>query len=201
MKENPDTLYRKNFNQTRCNTPTRKRISEVESGVAETQKHEDEKSKQNYSKYGTRKLIPKGTIARLSGVPYPNLENLSEGDAQGFHYGYYDRGNTNIKILIETGNTDIPILSDNIEKVHQEINEIFGLSQKEIPYKDLDEKTKYSETLRAIGFTDGKNSEITFDNLNEVIKNCTYYKEGYELGKSFREAIESQNKNLKGKGR
>ena len=37
--------------------------------------------------------------------------------------------------------------------------------------------------------------------LNEVIKNCTYYKEGYELGKSFREAIESQNKNLKGKGR
>ena len=64
MKENPDTLYRKNFNQTRCNTPTRKRISEVESGVAETQKHEDEKSKQNYSKYGTRKLIPKGTIAR-----------------------------------------------------------------------------------------------------------------------------------------
>ena len=107
MKENPDTLYRKNFNQTRCNTPTRKRISEVESGVAETQKHEDEKSKQNYSKYGTRKLIPKGTIARLSGVPYPNLENLSEGDAQGFHYGYYDRGNTNIKILIETGNTDL----------------------------------------------------------------------------------------------
>ena len=126
MKENPDTLYRKNFNQTRCNTPTRKRISEVESGVAETQKHEDEKSKQNYSKYGTRKLIPKGTIARLSGVPYPNLENLSEGDAQGFHYGYYDRGNTNIKILIATGNTDIPILSDNIEKVYQEINEIFG---------------------------------------------------------------------------
>ena len=38
-------------------------------------------------------------------------------------------------------------------------------------------------------------------NLNEVIKNCTYYKEGYELGKSFRETIESQNKNLKGKGR
>ena len=30
MKESPNTLYRKNFNQTRCNTPTRKRISEVE---------------------------------------------------------------------------------------------------------------------------------------------------------------------------
>ena len=201
MSERPSTVYRKNFNQIKNNILTRQKRSIVESGVAETQKHDDEKLKQNYSKYGTRKLIPKGTIARLSGVPYPNLENLSEGDAQGFHYGYYDRGNTNIKILIETGNTDIPILSDNIEKVHQEINEIFGLSQKEIPYKDLDEKTKYSETLRAIGFTDGKNSEITFDNLNEVIKNCTYYKEGYELGKSFRETIESQNKNLKGKGR
>ena len=201
MSERPSTVYRKNFNQIKNNILTRQKRSIVESGVVETQKHDDEKLKQNYSKYGTRKLIPKGTIARLSGVPYPNLENVSEGDAQGFHYGYYDRGNTNIKILIETGNTDIPILSDNIEKVYQEINEIFGLSQKEIPYKDLDEKTKYSETLRAIGFTDGKNSEITFDNLNEVIKNCTYYKEGYELGKSFRETIESQNKNLKGKGR
>lgn len=201
MSERPSTVYRKNFNQIKNNILTRQKRSIVESGVAETQKHDDEKLKQNYSKYGTKKLIPKGTIARLSGVPYPNLENVSEGDAQGFHYGYYDRGNTNIKILIETGNTDIPILSDNIEKVYQEINEIFGLSQKEIPYKDLDEKTKYSETLRTIGFTDGKNPEITFDNLNEVIKNCTYYKEGYELGKSFIEAIESQNKNLKGKGR
>ena len=198
MKENPDTLYRKNFNQTRCNTPTRKRISEVESGVAETQKHEDEKSKQNYSKYGTRKLIPKGTIARLSGVPYPNLENLSEGDAQGFHYGYYDRGNTNIKILIETGNTDIPILSDNIEKVYQEINEIFGLSQKEIPYKDLDEKTKYSETLRVIGFNDGKNPEIIFERLDEAIRNCPSYKEGYELGKKLKESVEYQKITSKG---
>lgn len=201
MSERPSTVYRKNFNQIKNNILTRQKRSIVESGVVETQKHDDEKLKQNYSKYGTRKLIPKGTIARLSGVLYPNLENVSEGDAQGFHYGYYDRGNTNIKILIETGNTDIPILSDNIEKVYQEINEIFGLSQKEIPYKDLDEKTKYSETLRAIGFTDGKNPEITFDNLNEAIRNCTYYKEGYELGKSFIEAIESQNKNLKGKGR
>lgn len=201
MNERPSTVYGKNFSQIKNSILTRKKRSIVESGVAETQKHDDEKLKQNYSKYGTRKLIPKGTIARLSGVPYPNLENVSEGDAQGFHYGYYDRGNINIKILIETGNTDIPILSDNIEKVYQEINEIFGLSQKEIPYKDLDEKIKYSETLRAIGFTDGKNPEITFDNLNEVIRNCTYYKEGYELGKSFREAIESQNKNLKGKGR
>lgn len=201
MNERPSTVYGKNFSQIKNSILTRKKRSIVESGIAETQKHDDEKLKQNYSKYGTRKLIPKGTIARLSGVPYPNLENVSEGDAQGFHYGYYDRGNTNIKILIETGNTDIPILSDNIEKVYQEINEIFGLSQKEIPYKDLDEKTKYSETLRAIGFTDGKNPEITFDNLNEAIRNCTYYKEGYELGKSFIEAIESQNKNLKGKGR
>lgn len=190
MKENPDTLYRKNFNQTRYNTPTRKRISEVESRIAEWDKHHAEIAQSNFAKYGTKKLIPKGTIARLSGVPYPNLENLSEGDAQGFHYGYYDRGNTNIKILIETGNTDIPILSDNIEKVYQEINEIFGLSQKEIPYKDLDEKTKYSETLRVIGFNDGKNPEIIFERLDEAIRNCPSYKEGYELGKKLKESVE-----------
>lgn len=198
MKENPDTLYRKNFNQTRYNTPTRKRISEVESRIAEWDKHHAEIAQSNFAKYGTKKLIPKGTIARLSGVPYPNLENLSEGDAQGFHYGYYDRGNTNIKILIETGNTDIPILSDNIEKVYQEINEIFGLSQKEIPYKDLDEKTKYSETLRVIGFNDGKNPEIIFERLDEAIRNCPSYKEGYELGKKLKESVEYQKITSKG---
>ena len=198
MKENPDTLYRKNFNQTRYNTPTRKRISEVESRIAEWDKHHAEIAQSNFAKYGTKKLIPKGTIARLSGVPYPNLENLSEGDAQGFHYGYYDRGHTNIKILIETGNTDIPILSDNIEKVYQEINEIFGLSQKEIPYKDLDEKTKYSETLRVIGFNDGKNPEIIFERLDEAIRNCPSYKEGYELGKKLKESVEYQKITSKG---
>ncbi len=198
MKENPDTLYRKNFNQTRYNTPTRKRISEVESRIAEWDKHHAEIAQSNFAKYGTKKLIPKGTIARLSGVPYPNLENLSEGDAQGFHYGYYDRGNTNIKILIETGNTDIPILSDNIEKVYQEINEIFGLSQKEIPYKDLDEKTKYSETLRVSGFNDGKNPEIIFERLDEAIRNCPSYKEGYELGKKLKESVEYQKITSKG---
>lgn len=120
MKENPNTLYRKNFNQTRCNTPTRKRISEVESRIAEWDKHHAGIAQSNFAKYGTGKLAPEGTVARLSGVPYPKLKNISSGDIKSFYYGYYDRGNTNIRILIETGSTSIPLLTDNITKVYQE---------------------------------------------------------------------------------
>ena len=126
MKENPNTLYRKNFNQTRCNTPTRKRISEVESRIAEWDKHHAGIAQSNFAKYGTGKLAPEGTVARLSGVPYPKLKNISSGDIKSFYYGYYDRGNTNIRILIETGSTSIPLLTDTITKVYQEINKTFG---------------------------------------------------------------------------
>lgn len=189
MEENPNTLYRKNFNQTRCNTPTRKRISEVESRIAEWDKHHAETAKSNFAKYGTGKLVPEGTVARLSGIPYPNLERRIEADIQGFHYGYYDRGNTNIKILIETGSTNIPLLTDNITKVYQEISKTFDSNKEEMFYE---------EVLRVIGFNDGKNPEIIFDNLNEVIRNCIPYREGYELGKSLREDIEYQNMTSKG---
>ena len=186
MKENPNTLYRKNFNQTRCNTPTRKRISEVESRIAEWDKHHAGIAQSNFA--------PEGTVARLSGVPYPKLKNISSGDIKSFYYGYYDRGNTNIRILIETGSTSIPLLTDNITKVYQEINKTFGLKRKEMPYEELDEETKYNEILRVIGFNDGKNSEIAFDSLNEVIRNCIPYREGYELG----EDIDYQNMTSKG---
>lgn len=198
MEKKPSTIYRKNFNQTKYNMPTRKKISQIEAIKAETQKHHEENAKAKYAKYGTGKLISEGTVARLSGVPYPKLKNVSSGDAQSFYYGYYDRGNTNIRILIETGNTSIPLLTDNIVKTYQEINKIFGLETKEMSYEDLDEETKYNEILRIIGFNDGKNSEIVFDNLNEIVRNCIPYKEGYELGKSIRESIEYQNMNSKG---
>lgn len=189
MDEKPSTLYRKNFSQTRCNTPTRKRISEVESRIAEWDKHHAETAQSNFAKYGTGKLVPEGTVARLSGIPYPNLERRIEADIQGFHYGYYDRGNTNIRILIETGSTSIPLLTDNITKVYQEISKTFDSNKEEMFYE---------EVLRVIGFNDGKNPEIIFDNLNEVIRNCIPYREGYELGKSLREDIEYQNMTSKG---
>lgn len=192
MNEKPSTVYRKNYNQARNNMPTRKSISAVEGGIAESNKHAEEKAKANYEKLGTRKLITEGTVARLSGVPYPNLKNVSRGDAQSFYYGYYDRGDANIRILIETGNTSIPILTDNITKVYQEINKTFGLNRKEMPFEELDNDTKYNETLRVIGFNDGKNKNITFDNLSEVIKNCLPYKEGFNLGRSLVEDINYQ---------
>ena len=182
----------------RCNTPTRKRISEVESRIAEWDKHHAETAQSNFAKYGTGKLAPEGTVARLSGVPYPKLKNISSGDTKSFYYGYYDRGNTNIRILIETGSTSIPLLTDNITKVYQEINKTFGLNRKEMPYEELDEETKYNEILRVIGFNDGKNPEIAFDSLNEVIRNCIPYREGYELGKYLREDIDYQNMTSKG---
>lgn len=189
MEETPNTLYRKNFNQTRCNTPTRKRISEVESRIAEWDKHHAETAQSNFAKYGTGKLVPEGTVARLSGIPYPNLERRIEADIQSFHYGYYDRGNTNIKILIETGSTNIPLLTDNITKVYQEISKTFDSNKEEMFYE---------EVLRVIGFNDGKNPEIAFDSLNEVIRNCIPYREGYELGKYLREDIDYQNMTSKG---
>ena len=102
------------------------------------------------------------------------------------------------EILIETGSTSIPLLTDNITKVYQEINKTFGLKRKEMPYEELDEETKYNEILRVIGFNDGKNSEIAFDSLNEVIRNCIPYREGYELGKHLREDIDYQNMTSKG---
>ena len=135
-KKTPTHFIEKNFNQTRCNTPTRKRISEVESRIAEWDKHHAGIAQSNFAKYGTGKLAPEGTVARLSGVPYPKLKNISSGDIKSFYYGYYDRGNTNIRILIETGSTSIPLLTDNITKVYQEINKTFGLKRKEMPYEE-----------------------------------------------------------------
>lgn len=189
MDEKPSTLYRKNFSQTRGNTPTRKEISQIEASKVVNDKHRAETAKSNFAKYGTGKLVPEGTVARLSGIPYPNLERRIEADIQGFHYGYYDRGNTNIKILIETGSTNIPLLTDNITKVYQEISKTFDSNKEEMFYE---------EVLRVIGFNDGKNPEIIFDNLNEVIRNCIPYREGYELGKSLREDIDYQNMTSKG---
>ena len=189
MQERPSTLYRKNFSQTRSNTPTRQKISQIEASKVENDKHRAETAKSNFAKYGTGKLAPEGTVARLSGVPYPNLERRIEADIQSFHYGYYDRGNTNIRILIETGSTSIPLLTDNITKVYQEISKTFDLNKEEMFYE---------EVLRVIGFNDGKNPEIDFDNLSAVIRNCIPYREGYELGKSLRESIEYQNMTSKG---
>ena len=198
MKETPNKLYGSNFGTQKKSLPTRQKISEIESSKAENEKHHAESERLKFEKYGTRRLIPAGTVARLSGTPYPKLKDASEGDAIGFHYGYYDRGNTNIKILIETGHTSIPVLTDNITKVYQEINKTFGLRKKEMSYEELDEETKYNETLRVIGFNDGKNPEIIFDNLNETIRNCIPYREGYELGKDLRTSIEYQNMTSKG---
>lgn len=198
MKETPNKLYGSNFGTQKKSLPTRQKISEIESSKAANDKHHAESERLKFKKYGTRRLIPAGTVARLSGTPYPKLKDASEGDAIGFHYGYYDRGNTNIKILIETGHTSIPVLTDNITKVYQEINKTFGLRKKEMSYEELDEETKYNETLRVIGFNDGKNPEIIFDNLNETIRNCIPYREGYELGKDLRTSIEYQNMTSKG---
>ena len=53
-----------------------------------------------------------------------------------------------------------------------------------MPYEELPEEIKLSEILRVIGFNDGKNKKINFEKLNEVIRNCVPYKEGFELGRS-----------------
>lgn len=189
MNETPKTLFGNKFKSQKNTTYTRKEVSHLEASKVATDKHHAEIAKSNFAKYGTGKLTSEGTVARLSGISYPNLDNITDGDRQSFYYGYYDRGNTNIKILIETGSTSIPLLTDNIMKVYQEINRIFGLNKKEMPYEELDDETKYNEILRVIGFNDGRNKEIDFEKLSEVIRNCIPYKEGFELGREYLENI------------
>ena len=67
-----------------------------------------------------------------------------------------------------------------------------------MPYESLEEKIKYNEILRVIGFNDGKNPEIIFERLDETIRNCPSYKEGYELGKKLKESVEYQKITSKG---
>ena len=184
MREEPSTLFRNNYNSSRRSDSTRQEISNKQVESAEQEKHCIELAKSNFEKYGTGKFIPEGTVARLSGIPYPNLDNMTEGDKISFCYGYYERGNINLGLLIENGKTDIKILTDNIINGYNEINRIHGLKKEEMPYEELPEEIKLSEILRVIGFNDGKNKKINFEKLNEVIRNCVPYKEGFELGRS-----------------
>lgn len=184
MREEPSTLFRNNYNSSRRSDSTRQEISNKQVESAEQEKHCIELAKSNFEKYGTGKFIPEGTVARLSGIPYPNLDNMTEGDKISFRYGYYERGNINLGLLIENGKTDIKILTDNIINGYNEINRIYGLKKEEMPYEELPEEVKLSEILRVIGFNDGKNKKINFEKLNEVIRNCVPYKEGFELGRS-----------------
>lgn len=184
MREEPSTLFRNNYNSSRRSDSTRQEISNKQVESAEQEKHCIELAKSNFEKYGTGKFISEGTVARLSGIPYPNLDNMTEGDKISFRYGYYERGNINLGLLIENGKTDIKILTDNIINGYNEINRIYGLKKEEMPYEELPEEIKLSEILRVIGFNDGKNKKINFEKLNEVIRNCVPYKEGFELGRS-----------------
>ena len=198
MKETPKTLYGSAYSSQKKTQPTRSAISAARIGEAESERRHEARAKEIYAKYGTGRLISEGTVARLSGVPYPNLNKVSQGDAQSFYYGYYDRGNTNLMILIGTGNTSIPLLNDNIAKVYQEINKVFGLNRTEMPYEALSNQVKYNEVLRVVGYNDGKNPEIVFEELDETIRNCPSYKEGYELGKKLKESMEYQKMTSKG---
>lgn len=184
MREEPSTLFRNNYNSSRRSDSTRQEISNKQVESAEQEKHCIELAKSNFEKYGTGKFISEGTVARLSGITYPNLDNMTEGDKISFRYGYYERGNINLGLLIENGKTDIKILTDNIINGYNEINRIYGLKKEEMPYEELPEEIKLSEILRVIGFNDGKNKKINFEKLNEVIRNCVPYKEGFELGRS-----------------
>ena len=192
MREEPSTLYRKNYNSQINNTSTRKEIGDSLANFVETEERLEKQAQENYQKYGTGKFIPEGTVARLSGIPYPNLDNMTEGDKTSFHYGYYERGNTNLRILVETGKTEIKTLTDNIINGYNEINRIYGLKKEEMPYEELPEEVKLSEMLRVIGFNDGKNKGINFEELNEVIRNCKSYKEGFELGRNYLDSVEYQ---------
>ena len=185
MREEPSTLFRNNYNSSRRSDSTRQEISNKQVESAEQEKHCIELAKSNFEKYGTGKFISEGTVARLSGITYPNLDNMTEGDKISFRYGYYERGNINLGLLIENGKTDIKILTDNIINGYNEINRIYGLKKEEMPYEELPEEVKLSEILRVIGFNDGKNKKINFEKLNEAIRNCVSYKEGFELGRSI----------------
>ncbi|MGM9876301.1 MAG: hypothetical protein ACI310_03625 [Bacilli bacterium] len=185
MREEPSTLYRKNYNSQINNTPTRKEIGDNLANFVGTEERLEKQAQENYQKYGTGKFIPEGTKARLSAVPYPNLDNMTEGDKTSFRYGYYERGDINLKILIETGKIDIKDIAENIKRTYIIINKLYGLKEDEVPFETLSVENKVREMIRAIGFNDGQNENIKFEKLNPTIQNSEIYKEGFELGRSI----------------
>lgn len=129
-------------------------IAQFEGSKYESRIHEEELIKANIKKRGTGKFVTYGTMARLKGMPYyiPNYMT-NEGDKKSYHYGYYERGNTALSILIENG-------CCNIDGV--------------VITKDL--FTKY---LRRIAVNDGMNPNVQFKVLPKAAKYSAIYANGY----------------------
>lgn len=197
MREEPNTLFSKNYSSKKSHEKKRSEISELKISIEDSRKRQERKAKENYRKYGTGKYTNAGTAARLSAIPYPNLSNLTPGNKQSFDYGYYERGNTNISILIETGKINEITQMKDLEKTYNEINELYGLQSREVPLSSLLDSVRQNEVLRAIGYNDGKNENISLENLNETIRTCLPYIEGYELGRKVLKSTTKEGRSTK----
>ncbi len=104
-----------------------------------------ENTKLALEKRGNGKYIKDGTKDRIFGIPYDDSKCLSKQDKQSYKYGYYDRGNLAISILLSSGKYDI-IIPENLE-----------------------------DFISKIAENDGRNSNILFDELPENVKNNSNY--------------------------
>lgn len=186
MSENKSRIYK---------GPKRDEISDVEGSIAMSALHQEKLYKQRFEKYGygnNNKNVVQGTTARLSAFPYPK-DTSAISDVRAFRYGYYERGNRFLKVLVETGKTDAPVLNENLKLIYNEINALYGLKEDEMPFDSLSDTAKLQERLRMIGYVDGLDKEITVDKLDEVIRNNQYYSQGYALGESISEEYNKQS--------
>ena len=191
MSENKSRIYK---------GPKRDEISDVEGSIAMSALHQEKLYKQKFEKYGysnNNKNVVQGTTARLSAFPYPK-DTSAISDVRAFHYGYYERGDRFLKILVETGKTDAPILNENLKLIYNEINALYGIKEDEVPFDSLSDAAKVQERLRMIGYVDGLDGEIDISKLDEVVRNNPCYSQGYNLGESI---SEERNKQSGKKGR
>lgn len=158
MRETPSKLFSNKFLNGNGIVPQKmSERSEQWGGIYESERNIKDRAINNYEKYGTRKFISEGTLARLNSIPFNIPENIvGEGDIISFNYGYYERGTRLIEILIREGQ----VKTGNVEITPE----------------------NFEIELRKIAINDGMNPEMDFDSLPEIIRFNTIYAVGFVEG-------------------
>ena len=125
--------------------------------VYESIENIEKRAKMSYAKIGSGKFVSAGTIARLKGEPYNITNNMTnKGDVISYHYGYYERGNNAVRLLVENKVCDIDGLIITPEEAEN--------------------------SLYKIAVNDGKNPEIILEDLPESVRNNITYQVGFMQG-------------------
>lgn len=167
MSDNPKNLFSNKHKNSMKSSFDRKGVLDRQDILFESRKRDEENAKARFENYGSGIYTKKGTVDRLTAVPFTMPDGLIyEGDKISYHYGYYDRGTRLIAILINEGK----INTGGIQ-----------ISQEE-----------FSFMLKNIAINDGMNPEIDYASLPEVVRNNDIYASGYMEGRLMSPARKSR---------